>query len=76
MYPSAFTRISYQVGNPWMFDGNTFLPDTGTPIRNSACSSSPFALADPVPLTVAIFRPKSLTPWLLSWAKVPVPRRG
>src|SRR4051812_40974392 len=43
-----------------MFDGNRFFPDTGMPMRKMACMSSPFALADPVPLTLASFRAKSL----------------
>ncbi len=60
VHPAPFTRISYQVGSPWMLDGNRFLPDTGMPIRKMACISSPLALADPVPFTVAIFSAKSL----------------
>src|SRR5688572_8985738 len=59
--PVAFTRISYQVGNPWMLDGKMFLPETGTPMWKIACISRPFALAEPVPLTVPIFSAKSLT---------------
>lgn len=49
-----------------MFEGNTFFPDTGMPMRKMACMSRPFALADPVPLTVPIFSAKSLVrsiPW-------------
>src|SRR5687767_4679333 len=42
-----------------MFDGNTFLPETGIPIRKIACMISAFALADPVPLTVPILKAKS-----------------
>ena len=42
-----------------MLDGNMFLPETGTPMRKIACMSRPFALAEPVPLTVEIFRTKS-----------------
>jgi hypothetical protein len=30
--PSLFARIVNQVGRPAMFDGNMFLPLTGTPI--------------------------------------------
>lgn len=60
--PAALTRISYHVGIPWMFDGKTFFPETGSPIRKMACKSRPFALAEPVPFTVAIFNAKSLTP--------------
>src|SRR5215475_11291020 len=43
-----------------MFDGKTFLPVTGMPIRKMACMSSPFALAEPVPFTVPILNAKSL----------------
>src|SRR5688572_21437739 len=43
-----------------MFDGKTFFPETGMPIRKIACINSPFALAEPVPLTVAILKAKSL----------------
>jgi hypothetical protein len=44
-----------------MFDGNTFFPVTGTPIRKIACMIRPLADADPVPLAVAILKAKSLT---------------
>ena len=44
-----------------MFDGKTFLPVTGTPIRKMACMSRPLALADPVPFAVAILNAKSFT---------------
>jgi hypothetical protein len=44
-----------------MLDGKRFLPETGMPMRKIACISSPFALADPVPLTLAILSAKSLT---------------
>ena len=50
----------YQVGRPWMFDGNRFLPETGMPIRKMACISRLFALAEPVPLTLASLKAKSL----------------
>src|SRR6478736_6045206 len=43
-----------------MFDGNTFFPVTGMPMRKIACMSRPFALAEPVPLTVPILNAKSL----------------
>src|SRR5688572_2909811 len=43
-----------------MFDGNTFFPVTGTPIRKMACMRRPLAEADPVPLAVAILKAKSL----------------
>ena len=44
-----------------MFDGKTFLPVTGTPIRKMACMIRPLADAEPVPLAVAILNAKSLT---------------
>src|SRR5690242_14863048 len=44
-----------------MFDGKTFLPVTGMPMRKIACMSRLFALADPVPLTVPILNAKSFT---------------
>ena len=44
-----------------MFDGNTFFPVTGTPMRKMACMIRPLALAEPVPLAVAILKAKSLT---------------
>src|SRR5829696_5973562 len=43
-----------------MFDGKTFLPVTGMPMRKMACMSKLFALAEPVPLTVPILNAKSL----------------
>src|SRR5512147_961688 len=43
-----------------MFDGKTFFPVTGMPMRKIACMSRLFALADPVPLTVPILKAKSL----------------
>src|SRR5579883_198636 len=45
-----------------MLDGKRFLPATGMPMRNIDCISSPLALAEPVPLTFASFRAKSLIP--------------
>src|SRR5690606_37722926 len=44
-----------------MFDGKTFLPVTGMPIRKIVCMIRLFALAEPVPLTVPILNAKSLT---------------
>src|SRR4051794_34503299 len=44
-----------------MFEGKTFFPETGMPMRKIACMSKPFALAEPVPFTVAILKAKSLT---------------
>src|SRR4029079_13855247 len=43
-----------------MFEGNTFFPVTGTPIRKMACMIRPLADAEPVPLAVAILNAKSL----------------
>src|SRR5918999_911475 len=51
-----------------MLDGNTFFPDTGIPIRKIACMMRLFALAEPVPLTVAILKAKSLTE-LIGWCE-------
>src|SRR3982750_3856608 len=42
-----------------MFDGKTFFPETGMPIRKMDCISNVFALAEPVPLTVPILKAKS-----------------
>ena len=47
-----------------MFDGKTFLPVTGMPIRKMACMIRPLAEADPVPLAVAILKAKSLV-WFI-----------
>ena len=44
-----------------MFDGKRFLPETGMPMRNMACISKPFALAEPVPFTLASLMAKSFT---------------
>src|SRR5690606_315850 len=44
-----------------MFEGKTFLPVTGMPIRKIVCMMRLFALAEPVPLTVPILNAKSLT---------------
>src|ERR1039457_5500015 len=51
----------YQVGRPAMFDGNMFLPETGTPIWKMARSRTVLALCDPEPFTVATWILKSLT---------------
>ena len=61
MYPSLFARMVYQVGSPAMFDGNMFLPDTGTPIWKSERSRTRLAVWLPDPLTVATWILKSLT---------------
>ncbi len=44
-----------------MFEGKRFLPETGTPMRNIACTNRLFALAEPVPLTLASLIAKSFT---------------
>jgi len=44
----------YQVGNPAMFDGNRFFPETGMPIWKIDRSSTRLAVWLPDPLTVAI----------------------
>ena len=44
-----------------MFDGNMFLPDTGTPIRRIDRSRTRLAVWLPDPLTVATWMLKSLT---------------
>src|SRR5579862_5964900 len=61
VYPVLLTRISYQVGSPWMLDGNRFFPETGMPIRKIACIKRLLALADPVPLTLASLIAQSFT---------------
>src|SRR5690606_19244872 len=44
-----------------MFEGKTFFPVTGIPIRKIVCMIRLFALAEPVPLTVPILNAKSFT---------------
>src|SRR6185312_11540692 len=51
----------YHVGSPAMFDGNRFLPDTGTPIWKMLRNSTVFADCDPEPFTVATWMLKSFT---------------
>ena len=51
----------YQVGSPAMFEGNMFLPETGTPIWKMVRSRTVFALCEPDPFTVATWMLKSLT---------------
>ena len=43
-----------------MFDGKTFFPVTGMPMRKMACMIRPLADAEPVPLAVAILKANSL----------------
>src|SRR5450759_4572751 len=51
----------YHVGKPAMFDGNRFLPETGTPIWKIVRNRTVLADCDPEPFTVATWREKSLT---------------
>jgi hypothetical protein len=51
----------YQVGNPWIFEGKIFFPETGIPMRKSARKSRLFAVALPDPLTVLMVMQKSFT---------------
>src|SRR5690348_7818157 len=59
-----------------MFDGNTFLPVTGTPMRIIACMIRPFADADPVPFAVAILNAKLLTRSMKSPVNYDTPGRA
>src|SRR3972149_9191125 len=61
IYPCRLARMVNQVGRPAMFDGNMFLPETGTPIWKMDRSSTRLAVWLPDPLTVAIWILKSLT---------------
>src|SRR5882757_8291709 len=51
----------YQVGRPAMFEGNRFLPETGTPIWKILRNRTVLELCDPDPLTVATWILMSLT---------------
>src|SRR5689334_15603405 len=57
----------YHVGRPAMFEGNRFLPETGTPIWKIVRNKTVLADCEPDPLTVATWRLKSLTTRFLSW---------
>src|SRR5919108_5574519 len=61
MYPSLLARMVYQVGRPAMFEGNRFLPETGTPIWKIVRSSTVLADCEPEPFTVATWMLRSLT---------------
>src|SRR5579871_608188 len=50
----------YQVGNPAMFEGNRFLPETGTPIWKMLRNKTVLADCEPEPFTVATCMLKSL----------------
>src|SRR5512132_3273732 len=58
--PSLFARIVNHVGRPAMFDGNMFLPDTGTPIWKIERIRTLLDDCDPEPLTVATWMVRSL----------------
>ena len=53
-----------------MFEGKIFFGVTGTPIRKTAFVKSAFALAEPVPLTLAKRITKSLVLFSLIWNTV------
>ncbi len=65
MYPSLLARMVNQVGSPAMFDGNMFLPETGTPIWKMDRIRTLLAVWLPEPLTVATCMEKSL---MTGWA--------
>src|SRR5436305_15167807 len=59
--PSLFARMVNHVGRPAMFDGNMFLPLTGTPIWKMERMRTLFDDWEPEPLTVATWMVRSLT---------------
>src|ERR1051326_859048 len=59
--PSLFARIVNHVGRPAMFDGNMFLPLTGTPIWKMERIRTLFDDCEPEPLTVAQRMVRSLS---------------
>ena len=58
-YPLSESRTMYHVGSPDMFEGNMFLPLTGTPISKRDWRRMRFADCEPVPLAVAMLMVKS-----------------
>ena len=62
--PVETTRTSYQVGRPWMLEGNMLRGATGMPIRSTERANSSLALAEPDPLTLANRTTKSFTLWI------------
>jgi hypothetical protein len=54
-----------------MFDGNRFLPETGTPILKRALKRVTFAVCEPEPLTVAIVIEKL---FMILFAAITTPR--
>src|ERR1700729_3356204 len=71
---SSVTRTSYQVGRPWMLDGNTLRGDTGTPWRRIERANISLALAEPEPLTLAKRTTKSFTLLIGFWTDMMFPR--
>src|ERR1051325_7970617 len=61
MKPSLFTRMVYQVGNPWILEGNRFLPETGMPILKIARRMVLLAVELPEPFLVPTIMEKSFT---------------
>ncbi len=59
--PSLLTRMVYQVGRPWMLEGNRFLPETGMPILKMARRMVLLAVELPEPFFVPTMIEKSLT---------------
>src|SRR5262245_10869191 len=51
----------YQVGSPAMFEGNRFLPETGTPIWKMLRRRTVLELCEPDPFTVATWMLMLLT---------------
>src|SRR6202171_472072 len=60
-WPASEMRTSYQVGRPWILEGNMLRGATGTPMRNTARANNSLALAEPEPLTLAKRTTKSFT---------------
>jgi len=60
-YPSADALIWYQVGKPWMFEGNMFFDEQGMPILKIALNKILLDEALPEPFSVATQIFKSLT---------------
>src|SRR5471030_313101 len=61
IHPSLLARMVNQVGSPAMFEGNMFLPLTGTPIWKIERIRTLFDDCEPEPLTVATWIVRSLT---------------
>jgi hypothetical protein len=50
----------YQVGRPWMLEGNRFFPEMGMPILKKARRRVRLAVCEPEPLEVAMVMEKLL----------------